>query len=142
MCVCVCASINYLHLYRYIWLFSLLFMTPTRTGDRHQDSCAVFEIPFVQFLGEKHLFSCAQSFLDTFLDSHHWPWQVPGKLVQFSSLRSMAKAKKTVNSQAQTYYNVFFLVFKLNNYEMQWEKKITKTEWNIVRVFIMAAYKS
>lgn len=48
--VCVCASINYLHLYSYIWLFSLLFMTPTRTGDRHQeDSCAVFEIPFVQF---------------------------------------------------------------------------------------------
>lgn len=123
VCVCVHRSIIYIYIVISVWaiewLFSLLFTTPTRTGDRHQDSCAVFEIPFVQFLGEKHLFSCAQSFLDTFLDSHRWPWQVPGKLVQFSSLRSMAKAKKTVNSQAQTYYNVFFLVFKLNNYEMQ-----------------------
>lgn len=120
----VCVLINYLHLYSYICigyrtaLLFAFFITPTRTGDRHQDSRNSIRSSFLKWKHfEKHLFSRAQSFLDTFLlaslpKASAWKTHA----IFFPT---MAKAKKTVNSQEKPIYFFIVLVFKLNNYDMQ-----------------------
>lgn len=109
----VCVSINYLHLYSYICIGyrrALLFAFYDTHANRGSSSrlSKFHSFSFLKWKHfGKHLFSRAQSFLDTF------PLASLPKASAWKThaifLPTMAKAKKTVNSQEKPIY--FFLSF-------------------------------